>query len=87
MHTLNGLDIDTLHKRIGHGMAKRYIHMSDIHLLFICDISNKVAAVYLKMYTDWNIYIYTVEPPIKDPPRGGHPCYNGHLPRYGLKIP
>ena len=32
-------------------------------------------------------YVHTVEPPITDPPRSGHPRYNGHLPCYGLKLP
>ena len=40
-------------------------------------------AVYWRMGDEGS----TVEPPIMDPPRGGHPRYNGHLSCYGLKIP
>ena len=29
--------------------------------------------------------LYTVEPPITDPPRSGQPLYNGQAPCYGLK--
>ena len=39
------------------------------------------------LHTKTYLKMYTVEPPITDPPRSTHPRYNGHFLCYGLKVP
>ena len=48
--------------------------------------------VYGKIYSEHvrhviNIYLYTVEPLLTDPPRGGSSPRNGHCIKHRLKIP
>ena len=39
-----------------------------------------------KVVNSIDIYIYTVEPPITDPPTSGQPLYNGHWLWHQLKL-
>ena len=40
-----------------------------------CFMYNVIRPLYTLRLT---VYIYTVEPPITDPPTSGQPLYNGH---------
>ena len=75
-------------------VVRRYIYIDFLILLIrttlvavlFCSSIPTFCSFYLMFFVFfYSAVVYTVEPPITDPPRGGQPPYSGQSPWHGLK--